>query len=206
MKKRDVEKGLDMLKKLRELDKGSLEHYETKEINELKKYFGSKEYESEEFLNELSIRIEEGLIEPEIQGDRYKKEKKVLIHYLRLGQIYLTDHGKTYVEIYCYFKPYVENKTNELNKKIKKIEDLQNNLFLQISAIIGIFIAIFAFILQGINFITNKDFFNLCFWQQIITGVALYIPLGLIILFVIVLSRLILWIFPMRNKEDKLIK
>jgi hypothetical protein len=198
MIKRDAEKGLDTMKKLKDLENGKPTRYGEEEKKELNDYFSSSDFDKKEFLNELSIRINEGFIKTDSgYGDDQLIEKdetkKLLLYHLKNGQVYLTDYGKTYVEIYCEFKPYIETQTNNINSKIKQLEEMQNNLFFQIIGIMGIFIAILAFIFQGISLITKSDFITLSFNQQLLTGFGLYIPLGLILFFIFLLSIFLYW-------------
>lgn len=87
----------------------------------------------------------------------------------------------------------IEKRQKEAEKKLKMFEErldkLKDSFYIQIMVIMGIFVAIVAFVFQDINFLNNKEFLNKCWLEQLWISFVIYIPLTVLMILALLIYK-----------------
>jgi len=115
------------------------------------------------------------------------------IELLTNGQFIITEYGRCNIDLNNR-----DHISRQLNDEINKQKDTINA---QVLTLMGIILAAITFIIAGLDLYKNPDFFKISFVNQILSSVALYIPLLMVIICLLLGLYLIMIVINNLNKK-----
>jgi hypothetical protein len=172
--------------------------------------FNSENTKTDETTQSVLYLLKKGMITTNKrmkQGveDILSKSPSEIIDFLKNGDFVITPYGRANLDInyrdgeFQSSKEIIENTQSE-------ISTFKNIMYAQILTLMGIILAVITFINVGANLFQNPDYFKLPFLQQISSVIALYIPLIIIIVILLLGLYLIMKIsnaFVKHNRSTK---
>ena len=161
-----------------------------------KKEFHKKQYNENEYREQLISYVKYGMIkleDNEMIKDIDQMSTDKTIELLTNGQFIITEYGRCNIDLNNR-----DHISRQLNDEINKQKDTINA---QVLTLMGIILAAITFIIAGLDLYKNPDFFKISFVNQILSSVALYIPLLMVIICLLLGLYLIMIVINNLNKK-----
>lgn len=129
-------------------------------------------------------------------------EDSEILSLLKAGELKISEYGRAWLDT-SRTRNGISTWAKEMDKEKKELDIFKNTMYVQVLTLMGIIVAVIAFINLSTKVFENPEYFKLCFLQQLLVSCSLYLPLLFIILIVMAGLFIFYKIFNLFTKSVK---